>query len=138
MNDTSKEAINTLFKEDIMLSQFHSKYEMLTVMCQEENINPMDFINQHKQMVDPILQQLGIDIQSTQTEDLFKQAINNNIQSILNYIKSKKESIYTIFNVLKLKGGKTKHSRKNRKKTKRKKTRQKNKPKETTQITIIK
>jgi hypothetical protein len=76
MNDTSKEAINTLFKEDIMLSQFHSKYEMLTVMCQEETINPMDFINQHKQMVDPVLQQLGIDIQSTQTEDLFKQAIN--------------------------------------------------------------
>jgi hypothetical protein len=124
MNDTSKEAINTLFKEDIMLSQFHSKYEMLTVMCQEETINPMDFINQHKQMVDPVLQQLGIDIQSTQTEDLFKEAINNNIQSILNYIKSKKESIYTIFNTLKIKGGKTKHSRKKRKQTKRKKTRQ--------------
>jgi hypothetical protein len=122
MNNTSKEAINTLFKEDIMLSQFHSKYEMLTVMCQEETINPMDFINQHKQMVDPVLQQLGIDIQSTQTEDLFKEAINNNIQSILNYIKSKKETIYTIFNTLKIKGGKTKHYGKKRKQTKRKKT----------------
>jgi len=118
MNDTSKEAINTLFKEDIMLSQFHAKYEMVTVMCQEEIINPMDFINQHKQMVDPVLQQLGIDIQSTQTEELFKEAINQNIQSILNYIKSKKEAIYTIFNTLKLKGGQ-KHKQK-RRQTKRK------------------
>jgi hypothetical protein len=123
MNDTSKEAINTLFKEDIMLSQFHAKYEMVTVMCQEEIVNPMDFINQHKQMVDPLLQQLGIDIQSTQTEDLFKQAINQNIQSILNYIKSKKEEIYTIFNTLKIKGGQ-KRSRKKRQPT-RKKSRQK-------------
>ena len=127
MNDTSKEAINTLFKEDIMLSQFHAKYEMLTVMCQEETINPMDFINQHKQMVDPLLQQLGIDIQSTQTEDLFKEAINQNIQSILNYIKSKKESIYTIFNTLKIKGGKKRSRRKTKQTNRKQKTLGKNK-----------
>jgi hypothetical protein len=123
MNDTSKEAINTLFKEDIMLSQFHAKYQMVTVMCQEETINPMDFINQHKQMVDPLLQQLGIDIQSTQTEELFKEAINQNIQSILNYIKSKKEAIYTIFNTLKIKGGQ-KRSRKKRQPNRKKTLRQ--------------
>ena len=120
LNDTSKESINTLFKEDVMLRQFYSKYEMITVICKEETTDPMVFINQHKQMVDPVLQQLGIDPQTTQTEDLFKEAINNNIQSVLNYIKSKKEEISNIFNTLKIKGGQ-KHKQK-RRQTKRKKT----------------
>jgi len=117
LDPASKEAVNAIFKEE-PFKQFQKKYEMLTVICQAEIIDPMIFINQQRQIVDPLLNQLGINPQSTQTLDTFKKSINDNIQSILNYIKSKKDSLNSLFSSLKFKGGKTKSKRKS--KTKRK------------------
>jgi hypothetical protein len=40
-------AIHDLFKNDIF-KQFYTKYEMITVMCQEDPVDPMEFIRQNK------------------------------------------------------------------------------------------
>ena len=99
---------------------------MITVMCQEEQIDPVDFIREHKTMIDPILTQLNLDTRITENINLFKEMINKNIVSILNYIKNKKTEIMELFNSLNIeklkhtKGGRTKRFRKKTKHTKKK------------------
>jgi hypothetical protein len=124
----SRDAIDNLFKTDFFFKPFYTKYEIIKVLCQEEKINPMDIINDNKYkiMIDPILKQLNLDTRITENFELFKNTINQNIVSILNYIKSKKDQITNIFtslNIEKLKnatGGKTKRSRRKTKQSKRK------------------
>lgn len=125
-DDSSRDAISDLFENDMFFKQFNTKYKMITVMCQEEQIDPMNFIHEHKMMVDPILNQLNLDTRITENMNVFKDTINKNIISVLNYIQSKKNEITKIFSSLNIeklknaKGGNTKRSRQ-KTKTKRRK-----------------
>jgi hypothetical protein len=99
---------------------------MITVLCQEEPVDPMDFVRQNKMILDPILRQLNLDTRITENMSVFKDTINNNIVSILNYIESKETEIMNLFNLLNIqslknaKGGKTKRFRRKTKQSKRK------------------
>lgn len=123
LDPASKNAVDSLFEKE-PLKQFQTKYKMLTVICKAEIIDPMSFINQNRQIVDPLLNQLHINPQSTQTLDTFKKTINENILSILNYIESKTDSITSLFGSLKFKGG-ARRKTKPRRKTKQTKRKQK-------------
>lgn len=122
-DDSSRDAISDLFENDMFFKQFNTKYKMITVLCQEEPVDPMDFIHEHKIMIDPILTQLNLDTRITENINIFKDTINKNIVSILNYIQSKQTEIMNLFNLLNIeklknaKGGRTRRSK--RKKTKR-------------------
>jgi len=110
-NDASKEAILTLFKEDSLLKPYYKKYEMLSVLCQHETIDPMVYIHEHKNIVDPLLTYLGLDREVTQSFELFKETMNKNILHILDYIKLKKQDIISMLSFIKIKGGTRKHSK---------------------------
>jgi hypothetical protein len=125
-DDASRNAIFKLFEKNTFFQQFKTKYEMITVLCQEEPVDPMDFVRQNKMILDPILRQLNLDTRITENMSVFKDTINNNIVSILNYIESKETEIMNLFNLLNIqslknaKGGKTKRFRRKTKQSKRK------------------
>jgi hypothetical protein len=111
LNDASRAAIDDLFKNPSSpLNSLQTKYEMVTVMCQNETIDPMSFIHEHQSMVESMLIQIGLDPQIIQSIDVLKETINKNIRIILDYIQTKTE----VLKQMKLTGG-----RRKRRKTKK-------------------
>jgi len=111
LDDASKKAMDDLFKNPSSpLHPLQTKYEIVTVMCQNETIDPMSFIHEHQSMVESMLIQIGLDPQIIQSIDLLKETINKNIRLILAYIQTKTE----VLKQMKLTGG-----RRKRRKTKK-------------------
>lgn len=108
LNDASRAAMDDLFKNPSSpLHSLSTKYEMVTVMCQNETIDPMSFIREHQTMVESMLAKIGLDPHMIQGEEVFKQYINQNIQSIIEYIKTKTD----VLKQLKLTGGRRKRTK---------------------------
>jgi len=111
LNDASRAAMDDLFKNPSSpLYSLKSKYEIVTVMCKNETVDPMAFIHEHQVMVETLLKNLGMDPQIIQSIELLKENINRNITLILAYIQSNAE----VLKQLKLSGG-----RRRRRKTKK-------------------
>ncbi len=99
LNEESQKAMNDFFKNH--LSLLYTKYEILTVLCKNENIDPMAFIREHQAMVQTMLTEIGIDPHIIETKERLIQSINQNIQRILTYIETKTD----VLKNLKLTGG---------------------------------
>jgi len=124
LNDTSKEAIRTFIKNNPELQKNYTKYEILTSLCVNEKTDPFEFINANKKIVDPILIQLGIDVNITNI-DILKNELNNNIVNIIDSFKNNEdnnEKIISILDKLKISvGGTRKINKKKKKKTNKRK-----------------
>jgi hypothetical protein len=123
LNDTSKEAIRTFIKTNPELQKNYTKYEILTSLCVNETTDPLEFINANKNVVDPILIQMGIDVNITNIDNL-KNELNNNIVKIIDSIKNNtgnNEKIISILDKLKVSGGTRKRKINKKKKTNKRK-----------------
>jgi hypothetical protein len=87
LTEASKAAMNEFIK--INLATLHTKYEILSKLCKNENIDPFAFIREHEVMVRTMLSEIGIDPDIVKTPDALIQSINANLQSILAYIGKK-------------------------------------------------
>jgi hypothetical protein len=79
------------------MGSLHTKYEIFTVLCKNENIDPMAFIREHQEM----LKEIGLDPHIVETQERLTQSINQNFQRILAYIQRKTEVLKNV----KLTGG---------------------------------
>ncbi len=118
LNDTSKEEISRFIKEDSELNKYYLKYEILTGLCKNEKVDPIIFINENKNLVNPILTKLGIDIRVTEHLEDLKTALNSNIVKIINLIKTNKQKVISA--IIPISVGGRKHRTNKKKKTNKK------------------
>lgn len=113
LTKASQTAMNDFIK--LNMESLQTKYEIFTVLCKNENIDPMAFIREHQAMVETMLKEIGLDPRIVETQESLTQSINQNFQRILAYIQTKTELLKNV----KLTGG----TRKRRRKYKRRRTR---------------
>jgi hypothetical protein len=95
----SQKAMNDFI--ELNMGSLHTKYEIFSVLCKNENIDPMAFIREHQAMVETMLKEIGLDPRIVETQERLTQSINQNFQSILAYIQTKTEVLKNV----KLTGG---------------------------------
>jgi hypothetical protein len=114
LDTTKKTELNNFMYNQF--NEYYFKYEILTTLCKNEQINPMQFITTNKKYIEPVLVLLKIKFPTT--EDEFKKALDNNINNIKGLIQQQQQ----ILAVLNVKGGKTRKLRKKLKYLKKYKT----------------
>jgi len=131
LTETSKKQIDEFIQNDTILSTFFKKYKMIIMMCKNEPLDPMDFYNKYKVLVDNLFKQIGIatppqmqlnDDKQKYITTYFVTPLNNNIVNVLKLMTEQKEKIATMLSSIKIKlnGGKLRTKRKRvRKLTKR-------------------
>ena len=115
LNDDSKNKLDAFFKEDDFLKEYYKKYKIVTIICKQEPLDPMNFISENKIIVDKLFQSLNMNTPNT-IEELTR-LLNQHIVQLIELIQQHKNKISTLMSTFKI-GGKTK--RKKRKKSKHK------------------
>lgn len=116
LNDHSKQELDNFFSNDSFLKQYYKKYKMVTILCKQEPLDPMVFINNHKTIVDKLFTSLDIPLNTTSNINDLSISLNDNIVKLIDLIKNKKEQIATMLVSFKMKGGKTKRRKFSRRK----------------------
>jgi len=89
-------------------SQYHDKYKILTTLCKNEILNPLQFITTNRMYIEPVLKSLGINFPTT--EDELKMSLNDKLGNIKGLIKQQQQKILAILKYAK--GGKSRKLRK--------------------------
>jgi hypothetical protein len=113
LNTSNKLELDNFIRN--MFKEYYSKYEILTTLCKNETLNPLQFITTNRMYIEPVLRSLGINFPTT--EDELKTSLNHKLDNIKGLINQQQQKILAILKYAK--GGK---SRKLRKKLKYVKT----------------
>jgi hypothetical protein len=116
LSNESKDKIDEFIKNDVLLKQFHTKYQMFLVLCQQEHTDPELLLRDYKDVVGTLLSRAGIDI-DLNTVDIknFKVGINAHIENVIKLITDAKSEIEPILTKLQsIPHGGTKRKRRKR------------------------